>query len=67
LPGGCNIRRALSPAACEDSLRRAKVFFARHFPEIKRFVIPGTPLHDKVIGHLEAGRHRRVGSGWLET
>ncbi len=24
----------LSPAACDDSLRRAKEFFARHFPEI---------------------------------
>jgi hypothetical protein len=102
----------LSPAACDDSLRRAKAFFARHFPEvsyqtavcrswlldsqlreylpansnilrfqrrftprhagreddesIQRFVLPGTPLHRKVIEHLEAGRHWRTGSGWLD-
>ena len=102
----------LSPAACEDSLRRAKAFFARHFPEIpyqtavchswlldeqlREYLpaqlqhpavsaqihaasrrsgkttsrssassFPGTPLHRKVIEHLEAGRHWRTGSGWL--
>jgi hypothetical protein len=101
----------LSPAACDESLRRAKAFFARYFPEtpyetavchswlldtqlrdylpaqsnilrfqrrftprhegsrnddsIQRFVLAGTPLHRKVIEHIEAGGHWRVGSGWL--
>lgn len=50
--------------------------FQRRFPPIRqgaeddgpilRFVSAGTPLHDKVLAHIAAGRHWRTGSGWAQ-
>jgi hypothetical protein len=56
--------------AQSNILRFQRRFTPRHLgwqddESIQNFVIPGTPLQRTVIEHLEAGRHWRVGSGWL--